>query len=671
MKQGTFLFYILLNYNIYAQQCTPTTYTFSMDVKQGVSFVNIKNELSKNDTTVFTQNVINTEWNRLLKCNDEFKSELHKIELEINRVSELKKELFVYQDLDALNRQLRDSRSNIEEVKKEVKKETSKVERKGLFAVLIKNLPYIPPPITTLTEKSNSILAPYAIEQINGTYIKRLTTTDNFIKVNDAIESMSNGNMKQVLNYSNTPNLEKRYFLYIVEVSVTPVLNSINTYTPDNSIISKVFSFDNNLDVLNDLRNEGVDEEDIERAKFTINERMSSIINENLIIENKHREELKKSNYNISQIEKEIAEINLKISNRSKKIEEICKKVESKFMIEDPNISAYNAKVKIESSIIKLTNSWNDIKEKEYFYKDIPASQLINPKEDLSRNVLELFTIINKEQGTIEGVEVYNKIENSTLKENIKKQTISVYRQIDKFWVAIIITDKRFFKIGFFAKFKITNERTLTIEEQLQIKAKREAIERENEKNREKEKKKEELKSKRKEAIVNTIDATKNFLVATKDFVLAADLLSLQYHIDTNYQLIDIGPRWGKFEEKYAIFGGASAGWHFDKNNAGGLALTTNFTYIKKEPRIRDFLADADIDVNMSTYYSFDARAGLGYNSFLSIEPQVGICFNKKIMYYFTVGTEIRTNSKARLGFHAGLNFIFNDYYKSNYREDE
>lgn len=659
MKLYSIVLFLLYPIFMIGQNCIPNAFTINLR-KEELSIPNIQNNIKSSSKTFPIDTLVNERY-RIEECNKKIRLDLSNIDEKIKDLSNLKNELSTYQDVEGLKRLISIYNKNKEEVKANLKKDISRIERKGLFAVLLKDLDDILPPINQLNQNAETLLLPYAVEQLNGSYIKRILIAENYNKVQDVIETFTSGSMGIVKNYSNNPNIQKKHYLYIAEVSVSPKFGGSLQSSSINIPKGHVYNLEQYETELPKLQAEGVDDEDIDIIRSLLKFKLNEIEIENNNSENKYKEYILSAENSVRNIETKIEQENLKISSRGQKISDICNILNIKFIPNDINQSANSAMTKIEDKTIELFRDREKVKEKEIFYIE---SLLINPSnaaEDLARSIYELSERIENEKERTDGIQIKREVNNNTLQSYTVTSTI-VYRQIDLVW-GVVIADKRQYKVGLFAKFKITSERTLTSKEynekqlrDAEEREKREFIEKEKRRREEEYKRiaeekrrEEELKRKRREGRIEKIE----------NFITNLNALNLNYHYNRNYNLVDFGVRWGEFESDYenGYLWGPSIGWYWLKDTAKGLSLTGNGAYYFQKDSSWGLGLFEDYDIWY--YLSCNLRLGIGKDAFFSFEPRFGL--RLFTAFYCTIGYEFRTKSTPALGLQVGVNFPINE----------
>ncbi len=603
----------------------------------------------------------------MLDCNVNMNRRLNDIERKIKEYSNIRKDAFGYRDNEGFEKQRLDLVEARRKVKEDFKKDFKREKRKGLFAVLIKDLPEIPPSTDSLKHTARNILLPVAVRFLNGEYITRLSSMRDYTLLKDAIESFSDGKMEEIDNFNSRPNYQRRYFLYIGEVSITHLDERIGSNDYNGYFKGKVLNFETEDNYAGILKAEGVSDADIERIRTEIIDHLLSIRSDNKAAEAAHFEYLETANKKIRQLDAEIEEIENKIKYRSKNINEICQKVGIPFDASNATKSAENALLTIDQQIKGLSNEWNKVKEQELLYSESKPFYIDkDPVLDVSKKAKELIDALNADKGQTNGLEMYTRVEDGTLVENTSKYKTMIFRSIDRVWIYPVPGDDNSYKIHVFAKFNITKQSIPTEEESKRSKedmaskgkleqsrrdslaavARQDSIQAqrafelnrirlENERAQQlaREQKKQERRERRSEFWENTTSGING--------------VSSQGQWNKYYKSVDIGPRWN-FGNEYSLFSmGVSAGGYWKKGEYGGflLQINTNYFYQLTE------------DGPLYIMVGVNPKFGLGNKSFIGVQPAVGAMFGtSNVGLYLSIGPDITTLGKA-FAFQMGILF--------------
>lgn len=443
---------------LFCQDCIPSSPINLL--KNKISEKKIQNIIENSHNKTFEQGEVDKVKKNIDYCNSTTAKKLTRVSSEIKTLSSTRKDLITYKDIDALNNRLTELRNTKAKIKHELIDDFRRISRKGLFIVLIENLPDIPPSNNQLIKNAKQILLPHAIEFLNGTYIKRLTKIRDYSSVIDIIESFTHGEMEENSNFNSKPNYARKYFIYTAEISVKHLLDSLKSYNKIGFSDELVINLETQSNFSDLLRAKNVSENDINKIKNNVIPRLAIIRNENIIAKERHDEIIEDVGKKINKIDIDIEKTENKIKDSSKKIQEICNQLNMPFNEKNPLKSAELAMSEVNHSIKELDKLWTTIKEQELFYLETESFPIeINPIIDISKKAFELHNRINRDKGQTEGLEKYSKIENYELQESISKHQTTIYREIKRIWIFPIPQDNSSFKVLVFANFKITDQK--------------------------------------------------------------------------------------------------------------------------------------------------------------------------------------------------------------------
>lgn len=460
MKKKLFLlftmnFFLLIS-NLSSQTCNiESAYTIESRQITEKSIL----EAIKSSSKEFDEGYLNSIKINVNKCNAQSAQQIDELNARYNYLTELRKKLITNEDLKKIDAELRQQESKEKGIKNTLKKDFARVEKKALYCVLLKDIENIRDMSRPdLNDMGRLALSSKAAEEYIGLYINSLSSIQDYGKINEVIESFTNATIKEQDNKSIV-NYGKKYYLYIVEVILTPNENRIETMSRDKSKVPLITNLEISNDYATKLQANGVTEEHIQSIRSFVETKKALTVLKNNEARKKQEAYVKSAVEQLNIISKEVKELQKKISQRSLEIKNICDELKINYDKNNPDYSAELATKKLEEESCNLNQEWISVKEKEIIYMEATPFTIVHQAvSDISKKTEELYYKISDQYGQIQEVEVYCRIENGSLTEYNEKYEQKVFREVEKIWIYPIPLDGDSYKVAVFAKFKITDK---------------------------------------------------------------------------------------------------------------------------------------------------------------------------------------------------------------------
>lgn len=451
-------FITLFTSPLLSQYCTPITQTTLH--KDQITRKNIE-DILRRFKPENTNQVVDSLRKEVANCRLDIQIELQKIEDEISRLSLESQDILTNKDVDGIRKQINDAEESREKSKEELQRNLEGISRTGIFAVLIKDVGDIYRNKLELLNEAKEALSTKAINDLNGTNIKKYASVKNFREVRDVIESLSSGEARNYNAYYSHINYKQRYFLFVSNVEVRPLSSKVagNSSSPNpNTLVINILETDRYEDL---LTTNGVSEIDLENLSNAVNSaEKQHIRSRNEISEGRYQDVLMEGNKKIKEIEKEIEIARKNLRDKKEEIRIACIEYEVRFEESNINESALRVIGKLEKEIESLQGTWKKIKEREIQYKETSVPIEGEPAEALATKVFELFKQLKDEYGQFEQKQERIQIEDLNIKKYDKTSVIKVFRDVERIWIFAVPQENTaeqqgFFKVGVFAKFDI------------------------------------------------------------------------------------------------------------------------------------------------------------------------------------------------------------------------
>ncbi len=437
----------------YSQDCIPDSpITLSRPELNKSSLVNLINQTKPR----FKEEDLNRVMRQIGKCNQQLEIDLQSIENEISNYSLKVQELHRFKDVPSIQKRISDLRAGLKASKEELQKNLKQTSQTGVFAVLLKDIDIYADKNQFIRQAQDG-LSPFAIENLNGVNIKRMTEIVNFKPVSDVIESFVSGEMVVKKRFLDQANYEEAHFLYAVQVSVSP-LEKKQLQGKKASLAKDVLivQLDEGRTFESKLISQGVSSEDIESIHNSALPYVQLSQEENKNAFQRQQSILSKGKSEIQKIEQDITQAQKDLAERERKIQEFCKENGITYHKHDLDGSAKRALGYFRTKINELDSKWYQLKANEILDKNTHITIQGTPSESFAEEGLRLQKSLNKESGTISKTTEKVRIEDFEVTDYEAQKEVEIYREVERIWLYPIPQKGGSFKLTVFAKFLIT-----------------------------------------------------------------------------------------------------------------------------------------------------------------------------------------------------------------------
>lgn len=463
---------------------TSSLYNFSF----GQEFLkSVPYHLNKNENSSEIQSTI-SEKSKVYSSSeiDKFKLELNKYNKSLNREIELNKDkrqklLDVYQEI-IKNEGVAKISKQIDILKQTKQKLTGQLETnledisvEGLFIYYKKGFNSITSNKTKLANGAISAITPYAVETLNGTWVK--STTDIFNKNGisenfyQQITTEINGSMNIKSKYTEGIDYNNSLFWYVCSVNVLPLkesikLNNVNSKKTNRSeIIIDAVSEEN---ISQKLQKFGASQKSIDEILKIVQKNRSSIIRSNQTSRRRKEIIISDGKDKIDNIQYQIDNLTLKYKKSVNSLNKLAF-IYSGRELDINNIqSSTNSLLNIISEKIKANqNNELELYEQELIAEwNIPVSSESDQSKAIADKVLEIKEKLNQTYGKKEHYTEIVKINKSESSSNtsenfnwLKGENRSFNRKVSDIWF-FPVPKQNSWEIGVLVRFKYNNNKT-------------------------------------------------------------------------------------------------------------------------------------------------------------------------------------------------------------------
>lgn len=437
-------------YTVVAQDCapkSPITFSASQINEQSLQDLIAAKRLTYSETEV------QQEMSKITQCNNQLEIKLQSIENEIAANSLKAQELFRFKDISALLQRIETLEKSRIDAQEELKKNISQVPQVGVYLVVLENIdPYDSK--NDLLQKAKAALHPYAIEDLNGVSIRRLTEVASFESVKDIIESFVSGAASDRKIFVDQQNFVRKYFLYVAQVSVLPLTDTnLKEESPPSDGVF-VMKLQENFE--GDLLKKNISDDDIKKIKDDAIPYLELSQQENQNNRTRQQNIIEKGELEIKKTETDLLESRRLLNDRSKRIKKVCEEHQLRFEPNNLDASAQRAFDYFKQRTEQLDEQWKQLKEQELIPKQTITTIEGNPAASIAAESMKLYRTLGEQAGKISKTQERIRIEDFKVTDYEAKKDITLFRAIQRIWIYPVLQDNNTFKIIVFAKFKIT-----------------------------------------------------------------------------------------------------------------------------------------------------------------------------------------------------------------------
>lgn len=342
---------------------------------------------------------------------------------------------------------------SLKDAQKELDQSLSQVAQVGVYVVVLENIdPYDSK--NSLVQKAQAALHPYAVENLNGVNIKRLTNVANFESVKDIIESFVSGKASDKKVFVDKQNFARKYFLYVAQASVLPL--------KENKMKRQNMRFDSDVFVAklgdnfeSELLKKNISDEHLALIRTDALPYASISQQENRNNRDRQDQIIEKGELEIKKIKQDIEEAQELLRERSERIQQICKNYNLSFNASDLDASAQGAFDHFREKVKRLDRQWKQLKEQEIIPKETITTIEGSPAASTATESIKLYKTLSEQAGKISKTQERIRVEDFEVTDYEAQKDVTLFRKIERIWVYPVPQDGNTFKVFLLAQFKI------------------------------------------------------------------------------------------------------------------------------------------------------------------------------------------------------------------------
>jgi len=370
-----------------------------------------------------------------------------------------KQELLKLVDIKKMQEQIKVKEQSRKNIEKQIKQDLENITFKGLYLVLLNDIDMWASK-GKLSDQVEKLLAPIAIEDLNGVFVSSLTVIKDNRMLTDRIKAVISGEMTVEKQYIFKAINNRSKFLYLIKVSVAPLKKSLSAKKDYTEKSSKhlVINLLSDYNYKTKLQNAGVSADEIKNIEFEVKYSKSVIEGSNNTSSRRQQQIIRNGFSNLSKIEAEIKQLKTRLANRSSFLKQT---IQTKTNV----IYDYN---NIEKSIDKalryfdnqekqLKNQLIETKEKELIARyQVNVTAEGNPADDIAKTAFDVYTQIKQSYSKVEQFIHETDVVNNMLISDKTDSGQDIFRDVERIWLYPVAGDNDNFILTVVAKFKIS-----------------------------------------------------------------------------------------------------------------------------------------------------------------------------------------------------------------------
>ena len=373
-----------------------------------------------------------------------------------------KQELLKLKDIKKIKERITEMEKNREKIKREIQQDLGNINFQGLFAVVLKDIDILDSK-ENLSKKAEQLLAPRAIEDLNGVFVSSLTISDGNRIISDKIKSSISGEMSIEKQYISKTIDGRSKFLYLVKVNVAPLKKTIKTgsgglVSSRNNLVINLFS---DFNYKSTLQNFGVPADEIQNIEFEVKSSQEPVSLVNSTSSRRQQQVLQRGSENLRKLEQDIDELKNSLYNRSDVLKRAIEQRTSVTFRENDIVGSIDAALKyFDNKIQRLKKELMTAKEKELVGRyDVNVTVEGRPDQDIAKTAVDVYKQIKQSYSKVEQFMEETEVENYRETNYQRGSSVDVFRDVENIWLYPVAGDNDNFLLTVVAKFKISSTR--------------------------------------------------------------------------------------------------------------------------------------------------------------------------------------------------------------------
>ncbi len=370
-----------------------------------------------------------------------------------------KQELLKLVDIKKMQEQITVKQQSRKDIEQQVQQDLASIAFQGFYLVLLNDIDILASK-EKLSDQAEKLLAPTAIEDLNGVFISSLTVIEDNRLLTDRIKAQISGEM----TVEKQPMFKKiagqTKFLYLIKVNVAPLKKSLAA-TRDYAETTSAHLVVNLLSDYNyqtKLQSAGVSAAEIKSIEFEVNSSKAVIDNSNSTSSRRQQQIIRNGFANLAKIDSDIEQLQTNLANRSRFLKQtIQEKTNVVYDANNIEVSINKSLRYFDNQVEQLKNQLIAAKEKELiarFTANVTAEG--NPADDIAKTAFDVYTQIKQSYSKVEQFIRETEVVNFMLESDKTGGGQDMYRDVDTIWLYPVAGDNDNFFLTVVARFKMS-----------------------------------------------------------------------------------------------------------------------------------------------------------------------------------------------------------------------
>lgn len=370
-----------------------------------------------------------------------------------------KQELLKLVDIKKMEEQIALKEKSRNDIKGQIQQDLANIVYYGLYGVVLNDIdPFASK--EQLAEQAEKLLAPIAIEDLNGVFVSSLTVVQDNKLLLDQIKATISGQMGIEKQYLSRTIANRTKFLCLVKVNVAPLKKALAATTPYTISATRhlTLNFLSDYDYQTRLKQAGIPDAEIKEIESEVSAAREVINSSNAMSTRRQQQIMGQGNANLNKVDEEIAELKNSLANRSRLLKQTIEgKTNVIYNAQDITGCINKALSYFDRKIKELQDQMIAVKEKELIIKDmVNVTAEGKPEEDIAKTAVDVSGQIRQSYSKVEQFIHETEVANFMLTSDKTASAKDIFREVDKIWLYPVAGERDNFLLTVVARFKIS-----------------------------------------------------------------------------------------------------------------------------------------------------------------------------------------------------------------------
>jgi formylglycine-generating enzyme len=424
------------------------------------------NDKLKADRTLYTQADIDALKLQITGNHNEVEKQVSDIKNMITGVFTGKQELLKLADIRKMQEQLAVMQLSRKQIEDQIAQDLVHITYQGLYLVLLEAVdPWASK--EKLAGHAEKILAPSAIEDLNGVFISSLSTVENHNLLTDRIRARISGEMTVEKQGLLKTIRNRTQFLYLIKTSVAALkkpasASQESTGTAAGHVLINLLD---GGDTQEKLQAAGVPADDIESIESEVAASRETIRDFNAASSRRQQQIMRRGAANLVAVDAEIEQLENSLSNRGRLLKQAVEESTDVLFDEKNMEKSIDQAIRFfDGQLDRLKGRLKGIQEKELVARyNVNVTVEGRPEEDIAETGMDLYNQIKQTYSKAENFFRETEVAEHMLVSDKTGGGAVVYRNVEKIWLYPVAGDDDNFLLTIVARFKIIQAEQNTV----------------------------------------------------------------------------------------------------------------------------------------------------------------------------------------------------------------